>query len=71
MFPVASDGRNSIRLVASVRPSSGIRIAAVRLARPKTAWTGASNPGTSRLKLLVLGLVKASSAGLCSRIPPM
>ena len=48
-----------------------MRMAAERLPSAKTAFTGASKPGTRRRYELVVGLVSARSDEAWSRIPAM
>src|SRR5882724_7700873 len=63
--------RNSSRLAFGLAEYVGIRIGAERFCAEYAKFTGASNPGTRRLKLLVVGLVKQVSAGACFKMPPM
>src|SRR5207249_4009674 len=70
-FAAESGVRNSIRFAFGLAEYVGIRIAAERLRAEYARLTGASNPGTSRLKLFVVGLVKQVSADACFKIPPM
>ncbi|CAF0697237.1 hypothetical protein MPNT_210018 [Candidatus Methylacidithermus pantelleriae] len=57
-FAEASGVRNSIRLAFGLAECVGIRMAAERLRAEYARFTGASNPGTRRLKLWVVGFVK-------------
>ena len=66
-----SGERNSIRFAFGEGEYIGIRIAADRLRELYARLTGASNPGTSRLYELVVGLQMAASARACLRMPPM
>src|SRR5438093_12729092 len=70
-FAEASGVRNSSRFALGLAEYVGIRIAAERLRAEYARFTGASNPGTRRLKLFVVGLVKQVSAGACFKIPPI
>ncbi len=49
----------------------GILIADARFPCPYVKATGASKPGTNRLKEFVLGLVNAVRAEPCLRMPPI
>ena len=60
-----------MRLAFGLAPVIGMRMQAERLRCEYTRLTGASKPGTNRWKELTLGLVKASNAGACLRMPPM
>src|SRR6266550_6182786 len=66
-----SGERNSIRFAFGEGEYIGIRIAAERLRDEYARFTGASNPGTSRLYELVVGAMIAASAGPCLINPPM
>src|SRR4051794_10520439 len=66
-----SGDRNSIRLAFGDGEYIGIRIAADRLRDEYARFTGASNPGTSRLYEFVVGLQRAARARACLRTPPM
>src|SRR6266481_4641798 len=66
-----SGERNSSRFALGLGEYIGMRIAAERLRDEYARFTGASNPGTSRLYELVVGLQMAASARACFRIPPM
>src|SRR6266478_9672366 len=68
---LGSGGRNSTRLAFGEAEYMGIRTAAERFRAEYARFTGASNPGTRRLKLLVVGLQKQVSADACFKIPPM
>src|SRR2546421_12340700 len=66
-----SGERNSSRFAFGLGEYIGMRIAAERLRDEYARFTGASNPGTSRLYELVVGLQIAASARACLRMPPM
>src|SRR5258706_14627314 len=66
-----SGERNSSRLALGLGEYIGMRIAADRLRDEYARFTGASNPGTSRLYEFVVGLQSAASARACLRTPPM
>src|SRR5436305_14998298 len=66
-----SGERNSSRLAFGDGEYIGIRIAADRLRELYARFTGASNPGTSRLYEFVVGLQSAASARACFKTPPM
>src|SRR3954466_5053732 len=66
-----SGERNSIRFAFGLGEYIGMRIAADRLRELYARFTGASNPGTSRLYELVVGLQIAASARACLSTPPM
>src|SRR5579883_2513466 len=66
-----SGGRNSTRLALGLAEYIGMRQAAERLRREYARLTGASKPGTSRLKLFVVGAASATTAGACFSRPPM
>src|SRR5438128_4095536 len=66
-----SGERNSIRFAFGLGEYMGMRIAADRLRELYARFTGASNPGTSRLCELVVGLQNAANARACLRTPPM
>src|SRR5271167_4665852 len=68
---LGSGGRNSARLALAEAEYMGIRTAAERLRREYARLTGASNPGTSRLYELVVGAIRADSAGPCLISPPI
>src|SRR5881394_2768333 len=70
-FAAGSGVRNSIRFAFGFAEYVGIRIAAERFRAEYARFTGASNPGTRRLKLFVVGLQKQVSADACFKIPPM
>src|SRR5215213_10006526 len=65
-----SGKRTSTRLAFGL-VVQGIRQEAERLRAEYASSTGASNPGTSRLYELVVGLVKALIAFACLMIPAM
>src|ERR687884_537071 len=67
-----SGERYSIR-VASSLPGlyCGTRTSALRFRRAQHTYTGASNPGTSRLYELTHWLVTSVISGACRRIPAM
>ena len=60
-----------MRLAFGFEPVTGMRIQAERLRAEYTRFTGASKPGIRRWKLLIVGLVKASSAGAWASSPPI
>src|SRR5207253_10160652 len=66
-----SGGRNSARLALGLGEYVGIRIAADRLRDEYARFTGASNPGTSRLYELVVGLHIAASARASCTVAPL
>src|ERR1700760_4767740 len=66
-----SGERNSRRLALGDGEYIGMRIDAERLRDEYARFTGASNPGTSRLYEFVVGLQKAASARACLSRPPM
>src|SRR5438045_9790450 len=66
-----SGERSSIRFAFGDGEYIGMRIAADRLRELYARLTGASNPGTSRLYELVVGLQIAARARACFRMPPM
>src|SRR5438105_13931398 len=66
-----SGERNSMRFAFGLGEYIGIRIAAERLRDEYARFTGASNPGTSRLYELVVGLQIAARERACFRTPPM
>src|SRR6266851_2203270 len=66
-----SGGRNSARFALGLGEYVGMRIAAERLRDEYARFTGASNPGTSRLYEFVVGLQIAARARACLRSPPM
>src|SRR5437016_8652422 len=66
-----SGERNSIRFAFGLGEDIGMRMAALRLRDEYARFTGASNPGTSRLYEFVVGLQIAAKARACFRIPPM
>src|SRR5712664_4825134 len=66
-----SGERNSMRLALGEGEYIGIRMAADRLRELYARFTGASNPGTSRLYELVVGLQIAARARACLSTPPM
>src|SRR5512140_3803852 len=66
-----SGERSSIRFAFGEGEYIGMRMAALRLRELYARLTGASNPGTSRLYELVVGLQMAANARACLRIPPM
>src|SRR6266566_2625633 len=66
-----SGGRYSTRLALGLAEYIGMRHAAERLRREYARFTGASKPGTRRLKLLVVGEASAVMAGACFSRPPM
>src|ERR1017187_9280958 len=68
---LGSGGRNSARLALGDAEYMGMRTAAERLRREYARFTGASNPGTSRLYEFVVGAIIAESAGPCLMSPPM
>src|SRR5256885_5233659 len=68
---LGSGERNSRRLAFGDGEYMGMRTAAERLRDEYARFTGASNPGTSRLYELVVGLQMAASARACLRMPPM
>src|SRR5664279_566507 len=68
---LGSGGRNSTRLALGEAEYMGMRTAADRLRREYARFTGASNPGTSRLYEFVVGAMIADSAGPCLISPPM
>src|SRR6266850_7152886 len=70
-FAAASGVRNSTRFAFGLGEYVGIRMAAERLRAEYARFTGASNPGTRRLKLFVVGLQKQVSADACFKIPPI
>src|ERR1051326_6059436 len=70
-FAEASGVRNSRRFAFGLAEYVGIRIAAERFRAEYARLTGASNPGTRRLKLFVVGLQKQVSADACFKIPPI
>src|SRR5437764_1844406 len=70
-FADASGVRNSRRFALGLAEYVGIRIAADRFRAEYARFTGASKPGTRRLKLFVVGLQKQVSADACFRIPPI
>src|SRR5207245_11133362 len=65
-----SGGRYSIRLAFGLSLKVGIRIAALRLRALYARFTGASNPATSRLSLLVVRLHSPHNSLACCKIPP-
>src|SRR5580704_2765104 len=68
---LGSGGRNSTRFAFGEAEYIGMRHAAERLRREYAKFTGASNPGTSRLYELVVGAMSADNAGPCLISPPM
>src|SRR3954468_1327022 len=66
-----SGERSSSRLAFGDGEYIGMRIDALRLRDEYARFTGASNPGTSRLYEFVVGLQSAASARACLRMPPM
>src|SRR5581483_2809717 len=68
---LGSGGRNSTRLAFGDAEYIGIRHAAERFRREYARFTGASNPGTRRLYELVVGAIRADSAGPCLISPPI
>src|SRR5437764_14741960 len=66
-----SGERNSRRFAFGLGEYIGMRIAADRLRDEYARFTGASNPGTSRLYELVVGLQIAARARACFKMPPM
>src|SRR5207248_8147869 len=68
---LGSGERNSMRFAFGEGEYIGMRMAADRLRELYARLTGASNPGTSRLYELVVGLQMAASARACLRMPPM
>src|ERR1700682_507978 len=68
---LGSGGRNSTRLALGEAEYIGMRQAAERFRREYARFTGASNPGTSRLYELVVGAMMAASAGPCLISPPI
>src|SRR5216684_5207998 len=66
-----SGERNSMRFALGLGEYMGMRMAAERLRELYARFTGASNPGTSRLYELVVGLQRAASARACLSTPPM
>src|SRR6478672_5763722 len=70
-FADGSGGRNSTRFAFGDAEYIGIRHAADRLRREYARFTGASNPGTSRLYELVVGAMIAAKAGPCLIKPPI
>src|ERR671936_2083510 len=68
---LGSGERNSMRLAFGLGEYIGMRMAALRLRELYARFTGASNPGTSRLYEFVVGLQNAASDRACLRTPPM
>src|SRR5256886_11752634 len=68
---LGSGGRNSTRFAFGDAEYIGIRQAADRLRREYARFTGASNPGTSRLYEFVVGAMIAANAGPCLIKPPI
>src|SRR5216683_921702 len=68
---LGSGGRYSRRFALGEVEYIGMRIAAERLREEYARFTGASNPGTSRLYEFVVGLQSAASARECLSSPPM
>ena len=78
--PVAAKPRYGLQSGSGKRTSTrrafglvtcGMRIEAERLRAEYANFTGASKPGTRRLKELVLGFVMAQREWMCLRRPPM
>src|SRR5579862_1016870 len=67
---LGSGGRNSTRLEFVACEYIGMRQAADRFRREYPRFTGASNPGTSRLYEFVVGAINAERAGPCLISPP-
>src|SRR5512136_1504082 len=68
---LGSGHRNSMRLAFGDAEYIGMRMEALRFLREYARFTGASKPGTSLLKLFVVGVANASSEGACFSRPPM
>src|ERR1700757_3715631 len=68
---LGSGGRNSPRLAFGDAEYMGMRQAAERFRREYARFTGASKPGTRRLYELVVGAIRAASAGPCLINPPI
>src|SRR5664279_2996555 len=68
---LGSGGRNSARFALGEAEYIGMRTAADRLRREYARFTGASNPGTSRLYEFVVGAMIADKAGPCLIRPPI
>src|SRR5512139_3322236 len=68
---LGSGQRNSSLLALGEAEYIGILMEALLFLREYARLTGASNPGTSLLKLFVVGVAKASRAGACFSSPPM
>src|SRR5439155_5146773 len=67
-----SGDRYSIRVACSLPGEYiGTRTSALRLRRAQHTYTGASNPGTSRLYEFTHWFVTSVISGACSRIPAM
>src|SRR5260221_14690369 len=59
------------RAFGDVIPATGMRMEAERLRLEKERLTGASNPGTGRREVLVVGFVSAAGAFACFVMRPM
>src|SRR2546421_10378565 len=68
---LGSGGRYSRRFALGDGEYIGMRIAAERLREEYARFTGASNPGTSRLYEFVVGAMIAANAGPCLIKPPI
>src|SRR3954452_14474103 len=68
---LGSGERNSMRFAFGLGEYIGMRMAALRFRELYARFTGASNPGTSRLYELVVGLQSAASDRACLSTPPM
>src|SRR6478736_751342 len=68
---LGSGQRNSNRLALGLDEYIGIRTEAERFRCDMARFTGASNPGTSRLYEFVVGAAKARIARACLSTPPM
>src|SRR3954468_17349277 len=69
-LPAGTGSRYSTRRAFGLGVCTGMRIAADRFRCEYARFTGASNPGTSRLYEVVVGLVKAHRAAACLGRPP-
>src|SRR5215470_12354494 len=68
---LGSGQRNSNRFALGLDEYIGMRTEAERFRCDMARFTGASNPGTSRLYEFVVGAAKARIARACLSTPPM